>query len=1430
MSSDPVLMPNIQDGLLKAIKTLPAQTLLYGSALLTIAAIDGAALPGILATLATTIGVNVLSNMLERIARGYDVSDDEIRQTVESAIRDSGIEELVTSNEFQRAIGRVFRQFDLLKYAIQKGEITVVTMLSEQFEVHRGIQEELQNELSLVREELKNLSTREQSDDILKYVQRIAENQETILGNFQPTASSQSFSIALVDEKIEENIERLRKSRFFLEFDRAGFSLTFGEKLKSGEFSGGTPSLRSRALAWCSRVLSYAEEINKADEYFNIAKQLGGEEPEIEIAHAFVLSQRGDKSAALKILADIDSPIARTAAYIIVAKYEGQSGSVDWLNKAGIAVSSLDSDGKRFHLAQLLELAQWDSALKGIDELAEQDLEETPIINHLVAITYLLSAIPDELRKYVYVQMPLEVATFPLDSSVDAIAARRNALAYFNVASQVAKELNCSNAATIDSEYALWLELTDPEGYPSAKRKLEGILRSPKRSLRYVNLAVQFGVKLSLELVEREIEQQIAINGGFTVETAIARFALVYTKKTPEDAAIYISQHQDQLIRFLDKKYLLLFQFDMFLKAGLIDKAKNCLNILLIDGISEEEENGIRRRLSEFEGSDAVEVRKEQFIKSNSLIDLVHLIDELEVRRDWTSLCEYGHLLFERTHSLHDAERFAHSLSFTHDYEKMVGFLATNKALLSQSKILQFYYCLSLYYEGALLEARSELKTLDTDWDNPNYRMLQINLRIASGDWNSLLPILANELAEKDKRSAQELLFAAQLAINVNSSHSKELIHSAADKGKDDAGVLSAAYFLASSAGLETEEGVFRWIERAAELSGDDGPIQRMTLKDILDRKPEWDQRESDTWKSLSRGEISMFVAARLLNKTLIDMVLFPALINLTQKDPRRKGIVAAFSGNRQSKSFENCISVGLDSTTLLNLSFLNLLEKVFDMFDMIYLPHSTLLWLFEEKRRSMFHQPSRIRDAHKISQLLLSGALEKLVPSTEIDSELSAQVGDELAQLIAEAIKHSKADSIQHVVVRSSPVHQVKSLMEDEADLTKYEVFLSSCQFVVERLRQKGQITGEEERRATAYLRLQEKQWANQPEITDGAVLYLDDVTVSYFLHLGILDKLSAAGYKTVISPRKVSETKDLISFEEISGKFNEVIERIRFVVNSKIQSGKIKIGRQQNFDEGEPQSLFQHPTVEIIGLANICDAIIVDDRSVNRHGYIGDGDVKREIFTSLDLLDNLVLTGVISDVNRLESTTLLRRAGYFFLPVNYDDLMTQLVLSQVKEDNVVETAELKAMRENILRVRMSSWLQLPHEALWLDTTIEIFIRVLKNLWKSDFDLSSLKAKSNWITDQIDIRGWAHRLDNDLGDNLVKTGRGTHILLLLMPLRDISEDIQQEYRKWAEERILMPIRESNPELYSWISNWQRTQIAAIANMDLDEIIEDSNE
>lgn len=1219
----------------------------------------------------------------------------------------------------------------------------------------------------------------------------------------------------LVDQAVVVEVDKLKKSRFFLEFDGNGSALKLGGQLFDGRLSMATAEIRGWGLTWCARLLARSENLDRAGSFLECAKTLG-DFSEAKIVDAFFTSQKGDKAGALRALAAIDSDASRSAGLMIVAHHEGAEGALKWIDNAGYTADDLDSDGKIFLLNHQLLLSRWDDVELTVGALSEANFLEAPFLHHLVALATLVPAVPQDFRAIVVSQVPFEAREFRLSSDAVAMDARRVAHKHFLDAAEAATKLACPNAAKVDDEYALWLELRDPAQHEHGMQRLETKLRDPNTALAFVHYALMFGIKLDVGAVERDIERSIAINGGMTLDAALARFSLAFAQPTPAATANYIARHHWQLAEQIDSKLIRYRQIEMLSRAGLIAEANELLDKLQGEGIPAEDESKLRRIISDAQGSDPIESRKAQYESTGSLDDLINLVDELEKHQRWGDLCKFGRLLFEKTHSLSDAERLASAFNNEHRSEALVGFLKANNEFLSQSNFLRMSYAWGLYHEGALFESSAVLAELTDEQGSRNYRALQVNLGIAKGDWAFLTAYIADEYQNRDGRTAQDLISTAQLALHLGLPQAKDLVFAATAKSKDDAATLAAAYFIATNAGWENDPQVFEWFERAIQLSGDDGPFQRMSLKDIVDRKPEWNRRESETWRLLARGQMPTFLAALSLNRTLIDLTAFPAFANLGETDPRRRTMIPAYAGNRAPLEFKFGGTVAaLDATALLTLSFLNILDLVLDAFETVHIPHSTLGWLFRERQKVTFHQPSRMVDAQKVRDLLATELLEKFTPNSTASSDLSAQVGDELAGLIAEAEFVPDGQQTQRIVVRPAPVHRLSSLMEEEADLSAHSGVLSSCLAVVEKLRQKSQITADQEKRARAYLQMHERPWPNQPDIEDGAVLFLDDLAVTYLLHLGFLEKLKGARLRAVVSPKVVSETDALISYERISNDVKGVIEDIRAMLSARIESGQVKVGSKRNFDESsEERSIPEHPSVEILTLAPQCDVVICDDRSLNRHMNIDSGNKKTPLFSTMDLLDALVVSGALSDDDRLEHRTKLRRAGYVFIPLYVDELERCLKESIISKGTVIETAELKAIRESVLQVRMSDWLRLPEELLWLDGTLKSFVTVLKGLWDGKSDLEEVIARSNWLLKEIDIRGWAHSLNPEDADDVVRIGRATHILQLLTLPVGVQKSVAEAYWSWLEESILAPTKEQFPEVYKWLVDWHRGQIA----------------
>lgn len=115
-------------------------------------------------------------------------------------------------------------------------------------------------------------------------------------------------------------------------------------------------------------------------------------------------------------------------------------------------------------------------------------------------------------------------------------------------------------------------------------------------------------------------------------------------------------------------------------------------------------------------------------------------------------------------------------------------------------------------------------------------------------------------------------------------------------------------------------------------------------MKELFDRKPEWDRRATSLWQLFNEGKVPMFGAAHLLHRSLIDFTLLQALTNLPESDTRRRGIVYAFSGARPAAiSLPGVTTVDLDLTAIFTLALLGLLPVAIGAYEQVAIPHSTL-------------------------------------------------------------------------------------------------------------------------------------------------------------------------------------------------------------------------------------------------------------------------------------------------------------------------------------------------------------------------------------------------------------------------------------------------------------------------------------------------------
>ena len=1206
----------------------------------------------------------------------------------------------------------------------------------------------------------------------------------------------------LITREAEVRLRRIRQCRYIVGFDRRTECTRLLTDISTGELSATLQETKREIYAWCARVLA-TDNLDLAKQALDQAETLGeGQENAIAEAFLKIFADRGQKPAALAKLAALQTPLSRSASFLIAANWETPDVALKWLEQSGVSIEDLDADGK-FHVIQRrMQAGDWTAALKDLEYLTESDYVESPTLLNVAAEVYLAQAIHQELRAKALQFLPENLATFPLAIDGEAMQFRNKARVFYEHASERFTALGQTRAAGIQSDYALWLGLRDPATANEARQALQESMSDPRTRLRRLPIALQFGLDLDLAAVEQDIDRETTLSGGKSPEAAIARFSLAMTKESPAEVASYIAHHRQHLSEYYNPDFLTAVEIEALTKSGAIPEARALLVTLQHRGIAPDTLSQLNTIIDTEEGAgDPVAHRERQYSENPDLPTLLDLVHFLQSRGLFTKLLPYSKSLFEETKDLPHAEIYVNALyQEGRDYD-IAQFADTFPEVLEASETISTTAAWAQYRCGNLQQAMSLLDRLRQARNEPNDRHLFVNLAIASGDWSALGSFVESEWTSREDRDGRELLRAGQLAQRIGADvRSRELIRLAASKASGDAELLVGCYSAATSAGSEDEEEVHRWFEDAVKSSKPDGPVQQIDLKDLVDMQPGWNQQRERCWDMLLAGAAPMFAAAHTLRRSFFELFLIPAVANIREPDPRRRQLIFAFSGKRSLADI-GLGKTALDISTIIALSFMGFLDTVIDGCEEVTIAHTTLPWLFEERENLQYHQPSRLKRAQELRRLLDAGQVRQFQASPA-PADLESKVGEDIAQyLVAAAMQHTDAKS-KGFVIRPFPLPRPGTLLEEIADTSGYEFCLAGCSDVVSSLKKMGKITTKEESDAMSYLGVHEEPWPHNPVVEPGSTLFLDHVAVSYFQYTGLLEKLCPAGFEVFISGTEVDHADALISHAATGAEAIDLLESIRSTLTNGIASGKIRLTSLPKTDEGSDNDLLSfkhHPSMVLFSAAKDVDICLVDDRFHNQYQNLDTEYGQIQLGTSLDAILALAKRGSISSAEVLEAFTKLRRAGFLLVPHRSGELADLVNAAPISGGVLTETAELRAVRESLLRIRMTDALQLPAELSWMNDLTREIIAAHRKQWTDSIPDEEARARSEWLLNTMDIRGWAHR---GPAGSVDPTASYRAQILMLLVLPDPSSEVRKRYWEWLELAVLSKFREEEPTSY----------------------------
>ncbi len=1219
---------------------------------------------------------------------------------------------------------------------------------------------------------------------------QISELKDTVLDVF-----NQELPIDLIDSEIKKQLNRIIKLRFFSNFELVENVVKLANLLTEGNLQKGTPEIKCLALSWCARLITH-EDIDESIKYIKEAKRHGLLDI-IDIAEAFEIAQSGDVDSAIAKITSKPSPSNYSAAIMIINKYNGAELALSWKKDTGLKFSDFDIDGKITLFSICFNLGKWDDALHYAKQVNIDDYKDNPGLLNVLAMAYLLNAVPIPYRYEILNQIPFRISPFQFSSDSNSLEYRKKAMELFKKCFLSLTKYGNEAAANISDDYALWIELYDIELSGNAKQLLENNMETGGiLALRRFPLAMQLQLDVDLNKIESELNKQTALTGGKSVEVAIARFAIAFKQKKPHE---YIEKHREQLFTYIQKPFVYSLEIDSlivdeeFLKVEKIleeleqDKSveKKILKNLQNQYVVSQSNNKLTLLIKEYEGT--------HFIG-----DLTQLVNQLEIEDNFELLDKYAVELFKRTTAIKDAERIVNTKIFLNKMNEASQFLQENESLVSQSEILQEHKAWVLFREGKIHESREELQKLKLNRDHRNIKSLEINLAITSGQWSSLATYVESEWISRESRTAEELLQAAKIAQAIKSIRARDLVLEAANKESSNPEILFSSYMSATSMGWENEPIVKTWFKSAVDMSGVNGPIKSYSLREMVDKSKEWRNQDSEIWVNYNKGLIPASLLDKLLGKSLTELYLLPALANQNEKDLRKCIPIPAYSNVRGIIPIE-CNTVTLDLTALFTLGYLGIISLITETFEKIYIPHSTLTWLFREKEKAAFHQPSRIKESKKYVQLIVDGKLNILEKQLIKDSSLALEIGDELALMLQETkVAKEEGSNQQRLVVVPYPVHKISSLMGKEADLSMYHQELCNCSAVVNKLYEKGSLTEEEKDNAINVLQQQgDKEWPIQVQIEDDAILFLDDISVKYLQYAGILEKME--GMTIFVHPEGANEYKELRMIENFGQKAECVIEEIRAVLAQGIDQRIIELCSTPE-ELANTSKANNFPMLELFKAAELSDTVIVDDRVLNNNRNINfNGNIK-PVATTLDLLDTLKLKGTFSEQQTYSYKTKLRKAGFIFVPIDIQELNCYFDKAKIIDGVIQETAELKLIRKNLDLIKISNFVYLPKDIEWLSGIFTLLISYLKLQWEESFKITEAIARSNWILRLLNYEDWAHFYEGESGYDLATNGK----LYLMKDLILNSYQIKQkaDYFQWIEKSLLNPLKFNNPKIY----------------------------
>jgi hypothetical protein len=514
---------------------------------------------------------------------------------------------------------------------------------------------------------------------------------------------------------------------------------------------------------------------------------------------------------------------------------------------------------------------------------------------------------------------------------------------------------------------------------------------------------------------------------------------------------------------------------------------------------------------------------------------------------------------------------------------------------------------------------------------------------------------------------------------------------------------------------------------------------------------------------------------------------------NAALTEPRKRAVIATFSGRRAPSRIGDVKRLALDISALMVLGWLKLLPKVLATFPEIVVPAGALFELFDGRRRIRQFQRSRLARAAQIQDLIARERLKVLRSVPAVHDPLAKEIGIELTGLIR------AAESAGSVVIRPAPVHRLGLEGQRDADMSAYTAHLADMHALLASLTDVGAIDQNAEETARRYFAVQDKGWPSSPSLDTKRPLYLDSLALVYLQTLDLLDAVPGAFTDVYVDASVEEDAAALIEYDRHITEVLRTIDDIRNAVRKANAVGKVIFG-PRNAKQDHERLGFDASTLHLVADLVGADAVVFDDRALNKEPFVQDNRGHRALtVTSLDVIEELDARSIISPIDRRAYRHRLRIAGAALVPADAEEIKLAAIRNRQHE-----SPEFRALRDSVDLARLGEIPRFPSEMPWFIAASSAPKTALMEIWKDEPDAGRAGSIASAILEILPRpEDWVARWEGHPPPGWIVAVNRVIKASLALPF-ELSGDQQaiQAYNEWLEQTVLAPMRTKEPESY----------------------------